>query len=280
LRPHSGKGLLLFIATCLGFLASVKVEMEIAIGTILSISQLKQKYGIEYHCTGNMIYSACTQCGDARWVRMNDQGRKCQKCRGKSQRKWNNNNPDITIVSNEEYKKMFPMSKSKTPQVQYKCAECGTIKWIGWRSYKDNQICNKCNAVKRRLTKKNGVGKNNVRWNPACRFLDSNGYVMVRIDPSNLCYPMIKNYGGRKDMIREHRLVMAQSLGRCLTEDEIVHHVNGCRNDNRIENLELVSCAQEHIRYKHIHVTTRVYIKKLEKEINTLREELILLKNQ
>lgn len=50
--------------------------------------------------------------------------------------------------------------------------------------------------------------------------------------------------GVRPVFIMQHRFVMEKHLGRTLLPEETVHHLNGVRDDNRLENLELWSRSQ------------------------------------
>lgn len=65
------------------------------------------------------------------------------------------------------------------------------------------------------------------------RFLSEQGYWRVAC-PNE--FASMRDHRGRTF---EHRLVMAQHLGRPLRDFENVHHLNGDKGDNRIENLEL-----------------------------------------
>lgn len=55
---------------------------------------------------------------------------------------------------------------------------------------------------------------------------------------------VIVRIGGVSQRVFEHRYVMGQALGRALRLEESVHHLNGDRLDNRLENLELWSSSQ------------------------------------
>lgn len=63
---------------------------------------------------------------------------------------------------------------------------------------------------------------------PGKKRKNAGGYIQVFVDHS-------------RGWIAEHRYVMEQHIGRQLSSKETVHHINGIRDDNRIENLELWS---------------------------------------
>ena len=61
------------------------------------------------------------------------------------------------------------------------------------------------------------------------------GYVLRLIEHDDPMAEMRDQHG----YVPEHRLVMARDLGRPLVRHETVHHVNGVRDDNRLQNLQL-----------------------------------------
>ena len=66
----------------------------------------------------------------------------------------------------------------------------------------------------------------------------SHGYWCVMVPPE------LRHLTAGESEVGEHRLVMAMHLGRALNPGEVVHHINGDRTDNRIDNLELWSTTQ------------------------------------
>lgn len=94
----------------------------------------------------------------------------------------------------------------------------------------------------------------------------TNGYVETWLDPASPYYSM----AGKDGYVYEHRLVMAQHLGRCLETDEEVHHRNKDKHDNRIENLELLSKREHAFRHQDVNYLMQE-IAKLEAEVQRLR---------
>lgn len=66
------------------------------------------------------------------------------------------------------------------------------------------------------------------------RYISSDGYVMINI---NVGMAKNENEIGWNRSKKEHIIVMEKHLGRKLKKGEIVHHINGIKTDNRIENL-------------------------------------------
>lgn len=75
-------------------------------------------------------------------------------------------------------------------------------------------------------------------------------------------YKAIRVNGVKKD---GHRYIMEQYIGRKLTRYEVVHHKNGNKRDNRIENLEIMSLSEHtriHKKGKNISIETKEKIRK------------------
>ncbi len=64
------------------------------------------------------------------------------------------------------------------------------------------------------------------------------GYVYVKVSD----HP----YSNKSKYMGEHRLIMEQHIGRYLERNEVIHHINGVTDDNRIENLKLLNNTKEH----------------------------------
>ena len=101
---------------------------------------------------------------------------------------------------------------------------------------KDKKATNETKEKLKMAKLKKGVGHKKIR---------KDGYISIYFPD----HPKSNKDG----YIMEHDLVMECYIGRWLKEDEIVHHINKKRNDNRIENLKLIT-NKEHAR---LHMVER-----------------------
>jgi hypothetical protein len=117
--------------------------------------------------------------------------------------------------------------KGKHLRIWLPCKVCGVPRWTA-RSV-PGEMCMRC-GIKSVVRS----GSASHMWKGGINL--TKGYVEVLLKPDDFFFSMTNGEG----YVMQHRLVMAKHIGRCLQKWELVHHKNGIKDDNRIENLELV----------------------------------------
>ena len=71
-------------------------------------------------------------------------------------------------------------------------------------------------------------------------------YKLIEGVPTRLCKDGYVRIKCGTTWVLEHKLVVENFIGRTLTNKETIHHINGIKSDNRIENLMLFPTQKEH----------------------------------
>ena len=152
---------------------------------------------------------------------------------------------DHEILTNNGY---VPLEKLSVGDIvitngEMVCPICGSTKDIITYPYaKFRGYCRKCMYESREGTRYKGdeIGTH----------IGYDGYVYLFGKPLRK-HPKYGSAG-----VPEHVYVMENHLGRILGKDEVVHHINGIKTDNRIENLMVLTVTEHHIihqKEKHLH---------------------------
>jgi len=156
------------------------------------------------------------------------------------------------------------------------CNVCNKEYEIGQAAFSKRKTLNikRCHAC----ACKSHSGKNNYHWKGG-RCVDSRGYIQINSstvaeeDRKYFNDNCLDTVDGRHNRCPEHRFVMSKYLGRKLLKTEHVHHINGNKQDNRIENLELIN-PHDHCAVTKMETEYKTQIQDLQEEVAKLKEQL------
>ena len=116
------------------------------------------------------------------------------------------------------------------------CKGCKKTFWI-WRcqAHRRKFCSHKCSLSYWQL------GDRNNNWKGG-RKIDGDGYILIRVEN----HPFKRKDG----YVFEHRLVVEKFVGRYLTPDEVIHHLDGNKANNKIDNLKIMT-IHDHLSFEN-----------------------------
>lgn len=234
-----------------------------------NIGDIKRASEVGYSGRAKFTWRACPDCGIERWSPLSNPITRCWVCAARLREQKRN---PITFTGGREPKigdTANPATlglSGRAVCVFTPCLHCGIPRWVR-KGVIDNP-CVRCAAIGKHREELSG------RWKGGTK--RSRGYVYVPIYAGDLLFVMATKNGRKRGLVAEHRLVVARHLGRLLSSDEVIHHINGVKDDNRIDNLQLLSKNSHHshlVPQKLQHT-----VQSLEKRVTLLEAENVILR--
>lgn len=248
-----------------------------SIGEVKRASELG--YNISKGHDTNCIYAMCTRCSRTRWVRSQDlrsgKGMLCRSCSHTTTKSFRNHIERVIEAGAKRASELGkPVFKNRNPwYYRHLCPICGKEVWHQRKDLK--RACSpQCAHA---FAGSHPRGKDHPNWKGG-RYLRKDGYVAVQVLSDSPYHTMAFDKWG---YVLEHRLIMAQHIGQCLLDSEVVHHVGtkypqGSRenkSDNRIENLELLPNGASHLP----SIRLQQQVAKLEQKVQNQEAKIRLL---
>ena len=158
-----------------------------------------------------------------------------------------------------EFKQKRQNSNKTDIKVEYECDICRKLNQTFKNNLKNKTThkCKDCSNKKNGLLKRGKANKSKgkprkhlsrekaANWNGG-RYINKAGYVMILIKSGST-----NRKSGWENYRPEHIIVMEKFLGRTLHKKECVHHIDGDKQNNRIDNLVIIDSNEHHRKTHH-----------------------------